>query len=399
MYHYKARPNTNFIGGKWWYWKLIPSQGKTKSLFDDYPMHTLENKILVGMETNEVSLYFSSEESSPTRKNGSRRFAIFSSYIELYNYQRSFPEDYRCFFEILLGDFPQKPHFDIDIKGKEIGKCGDDLISFGEKVLEQVIYLSIQVGLDHGIQFSLEEDILVFSSHNATKCSYHVVIDNWCHVNNIQAKGFYRKVAERLEAEEEISEYGNLAQYVDHMVYSSTQNFRLLGSQKPNSFRPKKYCPTFTYLGKTIEHKYPIEFRNEEHKQLEIFKYSLCSWTSGCKYLPSFINHLSDNEVVYRNFVQGDLTETQIKEGLSLLPKSKDFPFSVRDIKGNFINLKRERSSYCSLCQRVHDNDNAYLSIYNDCVYFYCRRNDNDKLFIGTIASLKDALTTTADFQ
>src|SRR5665647_593600 len=46
--------------------------------------------------------------------NPIRRFSSFPTYLDLYDYIRDYPRERRCFFEVIHGQRPQKPHFDLE---------------------------------------------------------------------------------------------------------------------------------------------------------------------------------------------------------------------------------------------------------------------------------------------
>lgn len=65
-------------------------------------------------------------------KNQTRYYSLFANYIEFVKYVQVIPLDKRCFFEILLGEFGQKPHFDIDIEANvQTVKLSDIFSKFG----------------------------------------------------------------------------------------------------------------------------------------------------------------------------------------------------------------------------------------------------------------------------
>jgi len=377
--HYKSKKRKDYRHfyyslGKKWYKRLKASpEGYTICLLNDHPEHTLTQKIVVGIET-------SSQEQG---KEHSRLFALFNSYIELYNYQMQIAPDQRYLYEIIFGDLPQKPHFDIDIKDsecpKEIG-----LEELGNVVKDEVIANILAVGKENGVKFSLERDILVYTSHGETKRSYHIVIHHHCHSNHEQAKSFYKAVTGKMKVENAV--------YVDHSVYSSKQNFRLLGSQKILSYRPKKFCETYSFAGKEVKHLYDVDFLSPEHKQLESFKISLLSWVSECEYLPSFQDD-SERERYIKHQIDmdyGDLSDTSIEEAIQIMHRSlqaegSKFPFAVREVRGNIVSLRRLRPSWCYICERTHEHENPYLLIVGRDVHFCCRRSGSKSYLLGTL--------------
>jgi len=359
--------------GKKWYKRLIPrAEGYTICLLNDHPEYTLSQKVVVGREILQEK-----------RDVHSRLFALFNSYVELYNYQMQISPDQRYFYEIIFGNLPQKPHFDIDVKESDCPE-GKELEKLGDIVKDEVITHILNVGKENGINFSLEKDILIYTSHGKTKRSYHIVIHHYCHSNHEQAKVFYKAVTSKMTAENRF--------YVDHSVYSSKQNFRLLGSQKIGSYRPKIFCETYSFLGKEIKHIYDVDFRSPQHKQLEYFKISLVSWISECEYLPCFQDESQRERYITQRIDMdyGDLSDASVEEAIQIMNKKRKmegskFPFAVREVRGNVISLRRLRPSWCYICERTHEHENPYLLIMGKDVYFYCRRAGSKGYLLGTL--------------
>ena len=61
--------------------------------------------------------------------------------------------------------------------------------------------------------------------------------------------------------------------------------------------------------------------------------------------------------------------------------------FRYRRTKGNIINFNRIASSYCQLCQRMHDHDNtAYIKVdTSGSVTLKCRHSGNTSINLGNV--------------
>lgn len=369
--------------GKRWYFKLIPANGVRpgryfQCLFDQYPEETLVHKIVVGKEY--------------LRKDGkcSRMFAVFESYIELYRYQNKLKLAEKNFYEIIIGTFPQKPHFDIDIKEDEI-EGSADLNSLSEAVKDNLIECAVKVCKSVNVNIEIPRDVLVYQSHSRKshskqKRSFHVVLHHYCHADHQQAAAFYKRTIAEMNP--------TFAKYVDHSVYSSRQNFRLLGHQKINSNRPKLFQNPMLYQSDVVEHLYDIDFDETPEKNLELLKVeslkeSLVSWVEDCEYLPAF--ETEEERTKKKKYEDlGDLTAETVEKAKVILDQ-RNFPFVIRDIKGPIISLRRLRPSFCEVCQRTHEHENPYLLIVEDNIYFCCRRTQGKKMLLGKAESnLKD---------
>lgn len=63
-------------------------------------------------------------------------------------------------------------------------------------------------------------------------------------------------------------------------------------------------------------------------------------------------------------------------------------------LTGGIIIFNRVKSSFCSLCERVHDEENIFLKIeMNNDIHYYCRRAQEEKskkkktVYIGNLTS------------
>lgn len=108
-------------------------------------------------------------DDNPASKN-IHSFAMFSP---LYTFAKELvkvsPEE-RCFFEVILGNRPQKPYFDIDIDKKEYNITE-------KEALDLINHISMAILTDQRIN---SKDILIFTSHGSSKFSYHIIVNNWC---------------------------------------------------------------------------------------------------------------------------------------------------------------------------------------------------------------------------
>lgn len=356
------------INGLKWYYRLIPKKDERnrtqKGLFSDYPRHELTRALIVSWsyyDKNDDKIY--------------RLYGKFKTYLEYGIYQMKLPKHERCFYEIALGEKSQKPHFDIDI---------DDPTVNGDHVKDMLVDSIISI-----IKIDLN-DILIYTSHGNNKQSYHVIINNHCHANNIEAKAFYDMVVNNIPIEDR--------KWIDRAVYSPTQQFRIVGSSKIGSDRTKVFQKTWTYHDKTIKHEYPEEPDSPEHEFVMQLEESILGYTNNCRFLPSYdpkpedIKHYDDID---------DVTKEDAIEGLKLVAQAGNikitdskFPYKFMGINGPIVMLKRKKPSKCRICNRIHEHENPYLIIIGDekNVYFHCRRAPEDKkLFLGKLAPKSDS--------
>ena len=368
MGHYR------FINGIKWYYRLKQQKepnGRIKyGLFSDTPRHILTNALIVSLSYHDKS-----------NNKQFRLYTHFKSYLEYGIYQMKLPQHERCFYEIILGESTQKPHFDLDINSTEVD---------GEAVKDSLIDGVITVLKDKGIELVLSTDILVYTSHGKEKQSYHVIVNNHCHANNIEAKAFYYKVIEHIKPE--------FVQWIDKAVYSPTQQFRIVGSQKINSTRVKVFQNEWLYNDQTIKFIYPEPPEDPNHEFVMQLEASIIGYTGNCRFLPPFepkpdqIKHYTETD---------DITTTEANEAINLIGLAGNisitdsrFPYKFLGINGPIVMLKRTRPSRCKLCCRVHEHENPYLLVVGDekSVYFFCRRASQDKkLYLGKLNPNSDS--------
>ena len=281
----------------------------------------------------------------------------------------------------------------------------------------------------------------MFTSHNSTKYSCHIVIDHYVHSNNEEARGFYHNVISRMNED--------YAKFVDPSVYGSTQDFRFVGNQKFKSGRVKKFQSKWKFRGTEIQYKFPTEFGDLEIicnsskiqpnsriysneftllEELHILKSSLVSWSEDCKVLPYYtydkkpIDKSTKNSITYAvlqnvetpefSYVNVELTRELIIKAFyktKLYMKEKyritKFPFIIGKIKDISIDLTRKSHSYCPICERIHENIAAYLLITgNRQKILYMCYNDSSipklKITIGYLNEIdniiKDVLESSS---
>jgi hypothetical protein len=388
-----------------WYYCLVPNPTldspkrtrvrRARALMDDYKLPQLDGKLVVVLTTPQ----------------GTRIYSLFDSYIEFSHYQQKFSPENRCFYEVIFGEFPQKPHFDIDIdktdldpptvSGSTPGENPQtpikDLDTVATQVCDALIKQLLTIFAERGIQLHLDRDLLMYTSHGPTKRSFHIIVNNYCHTNNEEAKKLYQRVLDGVSAE---LQYPQLHKWIDGAVYSPKQQFRIVGSQKFQSHRPKKFEFTWTYQGQAIQHRYLEKPESPTHEMILQLEESLVSYTSSCNILPSFSNSIPEDatETRINQFYQSADVSTDLayralqmcadKAGISI--HDRRFPYAIRSVNGGIIALKRLKPSRCQICNKTHEHENPYIFIIESegvkNVYFDCRRSPGKKLKVGVIS-------------
>lgn len=276
-----------------------------------------------------------------------KEYSLFTD-EEIFYKAYSSPLQHRCYYEVISGR--QKPHFDIDIKDEHIENCKErervgTLVK--EKVIEQCHVL---------IPTLKEESILVFNSHGEHKRSYHIVLNHWYHEDCLEAKAFYGNIISNIP-----SEY---SRYVDPKVYGQNQNFRILGSHKIGSVRPKVFEGDF------------------EDDDAQLLYDSLVSNVKGCKPLysvESLIPGLTIGTLAPAIKIKQDVIDTivytndQLESVRVMLQDFAGGIFSIRKCTGYRIELKKNCKSYiCPCCSGEHHTNNSFIYLHNGEVRLKC---------------------------
>lgn len=283
-------------------------------------------------------------------------FTRFISVEHIYVYMMTLPELERDLYEVVQGDQKQRGHFDIDITVGKNGVTIETLQATADSVMNQLI-AAISVDVPPPL-------IAYYTSHSKSKRSFHVILAVY-HNNNREARLFYQRCLGRIDDQ--------LKQFVDHAVYSSLQNFRLLYAQKWHSGRTKV-----------------LAGQEGQPPDLDQFRRSLLTLIDGCIELPMEIAETKMAHDPLACFQEDELATQVIQLLCQCTGKEQsELPFTVRGAADNRVTLTRVFSSFCSLCQRVHDSDNGYVQVKADgSAYYQCFRNaeaQGNAVFLGNI--------------
>jgi len=178
-----------------------------------------------------------------------------TEYIDLFLKLKSIPEQDRIFYEI-IPEGHQKPKFDLEVEFNETNK--EQITSLFNSLVSQVL-----AGIDcemksKNVDYSFDNNCLVFNSHGLNKLSVHIIVDKLYHKDNIKAKAFFDAVASHIDDKlKKINEGESL----DSSVYSKNRQFRLLGSTKIGQNRFKQLDSITTYV--------PMDWDDQKSGNLE----------------------------------------------------------------------------------------------------------------------------------
>jgi hypothetical protein len=304
------------INGVDWFFRLVPSLG-AESLYGTYGEdHT---KITVCWEYN-----------------SHRLFGYVSDSDALHHLIASTDEEHRCYYEVADGLSRQRPHFDIDLPASA---NIDDLDLIGR--LEDILREKLPGG-----------EILTYSSHDRRKKSYHIIVYGYWHANHLEAQAFYHQVLDEMPS--------SYREFIDHSVYSRRQQFRLPGCHKEGTKRIKaRYVNGERIpINRSLFHRSLLSVIDEEEQHVEIE-----------------VNPLPVSAPIV------DVRTEWIEKAFQKLALERHdiTAYRVLKIQGSLVLLKRMHSSYCPVCDKVHEKENPYMVITPSFISWYCRRNDEGK--------------------
>lgn len=293
-----------------------------------------------------------------------RRYAAFRNPGHFFTfYKQNIDQEYH---EVILGDRPQKPRFDIDLDMSKL-PFGKKLLEYGDQLRNDLIESARKVLLDYNIELDIVKDLIICNSHSLdvrdkiqnedSKYSCHIIFKRLAHANHLEAKEFFRLcVQQKIGIVQEAAQ----SKILDAGIYSSLCSLRILGCSKAGK-RKKQAVSTI----KLENQKYKFESHTTELQVLELFVNSAITNTDECEFIPIKVEI---QEQFQPNIMLKEGAEEYIREYL-------DESFDFGKNEGSLICLIRKRPSKCKLCKTIHDKTHPFLLIYeNRDVWFYCRR-------------------------
>jgi len=340
---------------------------KTLRANNSYSGNALENKYRLSDITSDMVV---------VRDVQAEEYLLFQSRGQFWDYYDSL--DQKHLEEVIFGDLPQFPKFDIDIKGKS----QDDKDAVVD-ILRQIID-GIKDTISDEYQCTIDTVIVLEASgftRGQWKYSFHIILPQYAFRNHLQARMFYRRLIHRLPAD--------ISKYVDD-VNKSIQNFRMYGSSKLGEDRPFVLSPLSEQLGTETE----IEDSNhllvvcaDTNNFLPIKKINIKGFKGS-------IRQPHQSKLIERAINLAD--ERQISKGFKYRDTS-----NAEDVI--FINFDRLCPTYCSLCNETHHKDNTlYLrlsqkdnkwAVYESCRH--CKEKSNWLCHLDNEGNTVDCAKTT----
>jgi len=291
--------------------------------------------------------------------------ASFDDFFDQYPNFRSTHQNVHLslnFNEVITNDSPFRMFYDIDCENVNVDK--DVLLS--ETIDAILKYLKTEEDIEYPIN-----RIVVINGHKNTKISYHLIFPDVV-VENMETM---RIIAENIKTS--LGEYG---EYID-CSYMNTKNFRMIFNTKRGSKNFLKFQKKWTYISQNEDEEEVIEFNfMDSNKKLEftlLFEYSRIQSFLG---INSIIQSKTKEE---KNIIIPKITNEEIENTINDIefPKGLKIGKNIR----NIVHLTNNGGFDCPICQRRHENDNAYIIIRENGVFFKCYRTPNDRVKIKDI--------------
>jgi hypothetical protein len=368
-----------------------------------------------------------------------RFFAKFPSYLDFGKFFiQEVQISHQCFYEVIFGDSPQKPYFDIDIEVSQEVSIQHEEVAVETSMnppigvprlpvsrvqshtkLEHINVSTVKktqkvrltpneadeairtltetiLQLIPEIRSGIRGQILVFTSHSNKKLSYHIIVDGWCFPEWKECRYFHDDVVKLLP-----SKWKDI---VDHGMYKSLQQLRTVGSHKWQDMRVKVISQELSVTCGGANGWIPAEVPvNDGHLFQMLLGASLVTNTSDCHLLPSFAPPEPPKKTYSRDDTDAvPLDKDSVDQAIELCAQmgkltadSPGFPYKLEKWSepkdgSVIIILRRLRPSMCRTCQRIHEHENPYIIVAGRerNVYFDCRRNFNgEKLYLGSLGA------------
>lgn len=334
-----------------------------------------------------------SEES----EDKTRKYAVFSGYPELYRYVGRYKNvngHPPSLYEVC--PYYMKMHFDIDMSTNGLD---ENINQNKETMVLYPILVAFKDVLNNKFNNmfgdrEFVETLTITQSHTPDKISYHIVQYSYF-MSNWECRELYDDTKKLLQDRK----YDIQAECIDSSVYNPNQNFRILGCCKKNKNNKKS-----EYTGpKLVFGDY--EYSHEKlitPTSLKFLSATLLSNTITCTRL-SLESSNQQYHSIQKKSLRGKSREADgedklvcdlfFRNNLSMTPSGEPAFSPSAAITGRILTFSRLKPSHCSLCERVHDEENIFLKTeINNDVFYYCRRaNDNKKkssrIYIGNITS------------
>ena len=316
-------------------------------------------------------------------------FTAFEDYTKFIKYFDTTRSPY--FFEINLNNKPFKFYLDVDI---EDDNEEDAQMDFDNLMINLLDIVQTQWSVWSGVPvFDPHKDIIFYQSHGFSvkkqkyKRSLHAIFPTLIVENQTQAKCLYDSIIKDI--------FWTFREYIDRSVYKPYQLFRLVYNSKLGENRFKfplqqwEFGPhSGTYEPSIFNPNTPdipdVDYIDKNKLAINWLKRSVVE--------DSLITFVNRQRRVYPCRLKYQVEK--IKKPLAHIELPEEFPdppdgydIDNVDIGGGIVTLHNNGTEMCPVCERVHENENAYIrwDPSNSIWWFTCHRATDMKLKIHTI--------------
>lgn len=297
--------------------------------------------------------------------NEVQRFAFFQSPVSFASWVlKHLKKESRVFEEFCLGERLRKPVLDIE--------CED--VTVNKEELECEIIESLLAAFElKGVEINIEKELWIATSHRANKLSWRIVVDGWFHRDVYDARAFGELVKSGMREE--------WRTYVDVGIYSDKHRLRLINNRKHDGnvyFELKEH---FVAKGVSYTHRFPEEIESPEHRFIMEIQAMCISWVSGCKPLPVYGDPPQE-----RNYDIVEVEVADVNEAINIAKRRLGESWCYKYggmAKGSCVILTRTRAAFCTVCNKEHESDHAYLALSvvgTKEIEFHCHRADKNRI-------------------
>jgi hypothetical protein len=307
-----------------------------------------------------------------------RSFAVFEDEDQLERYIKNTPISERNYFESIRNGTVQKMRYDIDLtddvaKKIQTDLCGNLVLTSVFEAIYELIYGNSQRDFFSNVR--VYESCGLNADGTKYKFSAHIVLNNG-YKDSIQGKMYYDRTVEKIKLNPKYIRAMNYYQDrvfcpLDPMVYSTFQQFRIMGSTKLGENRPKKLIPKIPFIGNDdviTSYDYIIN----PMKQGDSMEFLNSLVTVMCDYPLPHIPIPPRSESNLDMFLSDEQEDTirswleeKFKGGVVIDGSMSD---------GSGQRCSRQHSGYCHIHDRVHNGSNGG--------YINCRANKSGEKII-----------------
>lgn len=291
-------------------------------------------------------------------------FIAVNNPIDFYNIFNETKPDQRNYYEIIREGW-QKLHFDLDLKHKNMDT---PTLKYAELTKDYLIKSIVEYFSTNVKElFSIQNDIMLFTSHGQDRYSYHIIVDSFAFPSPNHCKEVTKKVIATLPAE--------MRKFVDFSVNKRNQQFRMWRNCKENekSRRFKDLSVTWNYFDQPIQWQPRIgndtRWLNPQYHDYLIFERTLVGYFSYSPFLVDF----ELPKLTFISEVCEENLEIDTRAVNSLIPAG----WRLTSAHSPYFNVKSiSDDTPCLLCDRVHEHENQYIYVSpgKQNVFFKCHR-------------------------